>query len=53
MSEQQFIASIADRYGLPNLIDPNDYSFTNAIYMNGTEQQIKEILASTWFNNFC
>ena len=47
MSEQQFIASLADRYGLPDLTDPNNYSFTNAIYLNGTEQQINEILAST------
>ena len=47
MSEQQFIASIADRYGLPDLTDPYDYSFTNAIYLNGTEQQINDVLGST------
>ena len=44
MSEQQFIASIADRYGLPELSDPMDYSFSNAIYLNATEQQINEVL---------
>ena len=44
MTEQQFIASLADRYGLPDLTDPNNYSFTNAIYLNATEQQINEIL---------
>ena len=44
MSEQEFIASLADRYGLPALTDPNNYSFSNAIYLNATEQQINEIL---------
>ena len=44
MSEQEFIASLADRYGLPDLTDPNNYSFSNAIYLNATEQQINEIL---------
>ena len=44
MSEQQFIASLTDRYGLPDLTDPNNYSFTDAIYLNATEQQINEIL---------
>ena len=44
MSEQQFIASIADRYGLPELSDPMDYSYSNAIYLNATEQQINEVL---------
>ena len=44
MSEQQFIASLADRYGLSDLTDPNNYSFTDAIYLSATEQQINEIL---------
>ena len=44
MSEQQFIASIADRYGLPELSDPMNYSYSNAIYLNATEQQINEVL---------
>ena len=44
MSEQQFIASIADRYGLPDLTDPNNYSYSNAIYLNATSQQINEVL---------
>ncbi|MFL2821455.1 MAG: cadherin repeat domain-containing protein [Alphaproteobacteria bacterium] len=46
MSEQQFIASIADRYGLPELSDLMDYSYSNAIYLNATEQQINEVLGS-------
>ena len=44
MSEQQFIASLVDRYGLPDLTDPNNYSYSNAIYLNATSQQINEVL---------
>ena len=44
MSEQQFIASLVDRYGLPDLTDPNNYSYSNAIYLNATTQQINEVL---------
>ena len=41
---KQFIASLVDRYGLPDLTDPNNYSYSNAIYLNATEQQINEVL---------
>ena len=43
-NEEGFIADIVDRYGLPKLADSTDYSFSNDIYLNATEQQITEVL---------
>ena len=44
-SEEGFIAYVADRYGLSDqLTSSSDYAFSNAIYLNATEQQIQEVL---------
>ena len=44
---QDFINSVAERYSIPPGADLTNYSFTNDIYLNATEQQITEILQST------
>jgi len=41
--QEAFIAKVANRYGI-ELTDSSDYSFTNSIYLNATEQQIEEVL---------
>ena len=43
---QDFINSVAERYSIPSGADLTNYSFTNDIYLNATEQQITEILQS-------
>ena len=44
---QDFINSVAERYSIPSGADLTNYSFTNDIYLNATEQQITEILQSS------
>ena len=46
-AEETFIATIADRYGLPKLADSTNYSFSNEIYLNATEQEIEEVLENS------
>ena len=47
-TESNFIKYVADRYGLSDAMsDADDYEFSNAIYLNATEQQITEILGGS------
>ena len=36
---QDFITSVAERYSIPSGADLTNYSFTNDIYLNATEQK--------------